>query len=1048
MRARNLCSATLVLATLGTAAGSATANYSRIETSPGLHRFVVWIDPAGEDHPMTGAEVASYCGAAEQLALHTWDASNGRHTVYQVFFHYGDQPVGEYDATWHRRAGTASANLGGGHFNMYDGIVMCTHGWENIGGQLQTVLIDEPCPTGLTCELGGTLHRERCIDATAQYVPNSPETVGFTMAHESYHSHYGLSDQYGTPDGHPSAYGFRFCSDDTTDVSAMADWKRGHWCDHNTHNYERIVDGLLGSESNLIGYNDWVNAKMRWVNLMDYNPGATYTGGDYFTNPVAPLVLPPTSEPFCVFGGDAYNNNAVSDVMVVIDRSGSMDYTAPRTVITAFEGAFAAGLEHYNLTPAGRYAGVSSYNTAVQQLQAYGPRPPGTYVRPSDYPSLTASGGTDICVALEDGGNQIRSSGTSSAVAQILLLSDGMPTATGCNTKQQVLDAAYDVCHPADPSAIRVGISTVAYGDADYSLLNEITNLCGGEVRSVDHASPEDPMDLQVAVSRLAYETRNYQDALFVKRPVESLIKETFEVAQGTTKLEVAWIGESFDARSVLHERENVCAFEDYHLKLIGPSGSGTGTALVPKSVEDEYFTRTLTVPSPKSGTWTMLLKTDSPCREDNPKYTEYVPKVAMLAEVQNNHVKGELTLSSHMIALNEQSIIKARLDLGDYSSMTQVDVVATAHSEGGVRTAVPMNDDGTGEDERADDGIYTGVFNGDCKEQGSPDPGARRIVVTMNSEKSVAKSVLRPAFDIVPTADITPPVTASIVLEKSLYVKPCETTGASCWGVVSHLPPKCDEPRVVLPAGVSVTPGQTVCGIQAIANGLHLGTRGVSIGAGPGLTVSKIRSVPDDNQTTTELTFCVTADSNAPNNVEPLCVQYGDTVECASEGIGVKRGVRLDLLRKNLRFGRLGNVSFTGLFRPSRTLSLRSSEISVNDLLSERGDELASGVPMRLTRVSASPWFARYVGDKSKTVAMVFNLPFLGYVVFFSAKPSFVDSPAACLDGRSSATLSTALTLSGRVSKPVTTQATEAWRCPVERTLERTLDSDALKAR
>lgn len=1017
---------------------TAHADYTRVETdpvgAPGMHRYVVWIDPEGEDHPMTGQEVASYCGAAELFSEHVWDATNGRHSVYQVVFHYGDQPATDsYDATWHRAAGTANASLLGGKFHMFDGILLCTHGWENQAGQLKTVLIDDPCGGGLSCEPNGIQYRERCIDTNGSYVPNGSQNSGFTMAHEAYHSHYGLWDQYATGSrpviGHPEAYGFRFCSNLTTDTSVMADWHVGHWCDENTHLYQRWHDGILATQPDLESYNDWDKAKLAWVDLMDYYAGGSYTEGEYFVSPTPPQPFPPSAEPFCVFTGEAYNNAAVSDVMVVIDRSGSMNYTAPKSPVTAFEAAFSAGLEHYNLTPPGRLSGVSAYNTAVDQLRPYGPRPAGTYARPSDFPSLGAQGATDICAALTDAATQIRGQG-GSPVAQVVLLSDGLPTAGGCNTTQQVLDAAYAACHPADLSAARVGISTVAYGNADFGLLNQITNICGGEVRAVDHNSPEAPDDLQVAVSRLAYSTRNFQEVLFDKRQVASTLQASFVVPDGSQVLEVAWVGDGFELAPAPDAPPHECGFSRYTMELLAPGGGQPATAPVPAAVQNEYDTRSLRVTSPQAGTWTMRLTTSDPCRSDNAGYTGYVPSVSMFAEVKNPNVAGTVAMP-RTIAQNGRAVIQAMLEVGDYSAMTDISVTAKLVYQGGVTTQVTLRDDGNGDDETAGDGLYTGVYNGNCGMGGLPPAGARRVVVSFDADGATAHSVIRPASDIPPTSDLAQPTTAHVQVERSLVVEPCSDAAPECAGApIPGAASSCVEPTVEIPA-VIVGPGETRCGLTATITGAAVGSAGVRVGAGPGLRTHNVVSSYDDATDTSTITFCVTADGGAPGGTAPLCIQFGDQLHCTDQGVNA--GVPLDVVvgqDTSVAVSPIGNVSMVAYISPTVPLSLTSANLRIDRLLNEAGTELVAGMPATIPRLIGTPFYSQYIGAVPLTTVEVFAVPFLGYYAVLNVAPVPVSAPNACLAGQPTTELTTALTFDDAIHPPMTAHAAETWVC------------------
>ena len=85
--------------------------------------------------------------------------------------------------------------------------------------------------------------------------------------------------------------------------------------------------------------------------------------------PIGPWA-PLASDQFCVFTGTEFPNAVLNDVVVVVDKSGSMGYRLTPLDLTAFEAAFSAGLGHFNRTPSGKQAGLSVFDSTVTQVDS------------------------------------------------------------------------------------------------------------------------------------------------------------------------------------------------------------------------------------------------------------------------------------------------------------------------------------------------------------------------------------------------------------------------------------------------------------------------------------------------------------------------------------------------------------------------------------------------------------------------------------------------------------------------------------------------------
>lgn len=224
--------------------GAARRGVTDVAMDTGRHRYIIWLDPATEEHPMTVDEQSHYCSAAQSFAQVIWDASNGRHEIENVHFHYDRaQPVGGWDVHWKREIGVQNSDV------MFDRMQACRHRWTIVDGtwgpSVTPVLDDEPCPPGTVCDVDGESGRELCLFDGEPFLA-SPEETGWVLAHEVSHYNYDLWDEemgtFAFVGDFVVSADFTFCINPEHNVSLMSTLAT-HWCDRHTHTRTQVVEG-------------------------------------------------------------------------------------------------------------------------------------------------------------------------------------------------------------------------------------------------------------------------------------------------------------------------------------------------------------------------------------------------------------------------------------------------------------------------------------------------------------------------------------------------------------------------------------------------------------------------------------------------------------------------------------------------------------------------------------------------------------------------------------------------------------------------------------
>lgn len=405
---------------------------------------------------------------------------------------------------------------------------------------------------------------------------------------------------------------------------------------------------------------------------------------------------------------------------------------------------------------------------------------------------------------------------------------------------------------------------------------------------------------MHLALSRASYRQRAYREAVAMREATSSTNEQTFYVPEGTQELLVSWIGESFGQDQVVimstEEFAPLCTFEQIDKHLVDPWGNSRGEIVVPEEMEVEYFTKTLRVVNPEAGQWTMMANAPFACVADNVYYTGHVPMLGQVAYVKGSPVEGALKITPAIAKLDEPVTIEATLKQGAEHVMTGLSVNTTV-SIGDDVSVVTMRDDGEGGDPVAGDGVYIGVFN---DSGATPEPGIRRVVVTMTALAGQAQTVVKKGVHPDPLEN-PPAIPTSVVLEKSLYIEDCgrdlagnlipncteacgfDDSGTPVAGCdMSHCEPD-DAECVGIPGETvcanepfTIHPGETAYDLELVVRGHAIGDRRVSVSIGPGVRAFVTATSYDAEMDESTVVFNATATSTAVPVVGEVPVTVG----------------------------------------------------------------------------------------------------------------------------------------------------------------------------
>ncbi|MCP4675001.1 MAG: hypothetical protein GY854_05750 [Deltaproteobacteria bacterium] len=714
-----------------------------------------------------------YCSALEEASKIIFEMSNGSHFVHTAHFYLNSEPPdNDTDIRWYRGASAVpNANIGGGTINMYDLQRSCAKHWFTLSdGTLDADLYcrddDNTCmlgacpEPGIPCHPVETKRSSRCLDDTGHVIDYTPPELGWVIAHEAGHAFYSLHDEY-VPDNEPDFIlrHYYVCMDDgTDDTSIMGGWGRHRFCDGNNHFPWREYKDLDGN----ILVNDIGTPYMAytstyfdgiWFHLLNYNNNSDNIHSEIplvYDTATGYSALPPYPEGMfsCVWH---YSNGEgpTNDALVIVDKSGSMGYRHPMmpTGPTALESAAGAAVSYYNQTLADHMVGITTFDTAVNNVVMYGPRGPN--LTPL---GVTHGGNTDLCLAIRDGADLIRAQyaayGSTEPSGAQILLTDAMPTTSNCNTDEDVLEAVRYACDGSG-GQIPVSTYTVAFGDADHDLMRKIAEQCNAQAMALRLDEVQNPggpsfymttpLQVQAGLVRQGKYARNYLSIANLEASVSSSNNQIFWIPQGTQEIVVEWIGDGFEFKN---GNGIDCRFENLGFDLVDPLGNVISTSAVPISEEPLYRTRTIKVEDPPAGQWVARVLPDPEfiCLADTPPrhiWGTYDPKVATVISMRNPGYTPLLSLETNSTAQNDAVDIEASLEIQPNHRLTDIWIWARV-SHGPFEELVWLYDDGAHNDGEPEDGVYGGTFNPGHL---TLEAGAYRVEATylVNAEQAAA---------------------------------------------------------------------------------------------------------------------------------------------------------------------------------------------------------------------------------------------------------------------------------------------------------------------
>ena len=814
-------------------------------------QYVVDLRPPKSDGivepPLDASAQAKYCLAAQEWGRRVHEMTHGQHRLGRVHFFNTDETFAQVH--WYREVGVpriswSNCFLGYGEFQMFDEVLGCVTNWQVENGQVVAdgMFCTEP---GFECVDQGAFGRFYCADEGVP-VERPGTDWGHTLAHETSHWYYNANDDYynSPSDALPA---FQICMGDAQEnqgldtTSLMASRVRNRWCDDETHLPSRDFQGVNVANP---------SPNSAWSAALESVPDLMHSDTEY---PDVDLIgLDPTE---CLFHFEVEN-----DGLIVLDRSGSMDYLDPDTNQTALDQAVESALGLYNTTRPGAASGILGFNASVTTLQAYG-EPQVTL----DSLPVQPNGSTDLCEAIQEAVSTIRAAEPAAAHGLAVLLSDGLPTVNGCDTENDVLAAAWLACFSG---IYPVSISTVAFGAADHELLSRVASMCGGQftpagAESADAQTP--PHLIKVEMTRAAYDARFYTSLLAERRPFDQMEQtETFHVPAGAQHVEMVWLGDGHPA----------CDLSLLQFELISPTAvpyDAAGNSPV-GAAEIQYHSRSVRVDNPEPGTWTARIS------EPGPSFTCFpaAPWFGWVGELKHRRLEAEVVAAQAVAPRNTPITLTADLRFPYGDRATAITAEATVW-RAGQATPVAMADDGLGADVLAMDGIYTGVFNPDGF---VVDPGAHSVRVRLQAVEGTAVSVEpghRPpggALGLMPPARGT----ADVLVETSFVLQDC--CDPSIMAPPDPLYPDCTgllvcNAAVVPNLPATLVPGLSYSSLTVDLVGHNLGGE-VQVGLGGEVLISNVSLSYDPLLDTTQVLFDATVDPRASEGAKDLVIRYG----------------------------------------------------------------------------------------------------------------------------------------------------------------------------
>ncbi len=673
------------------------------------------------------------------------------------------------------------------------------------------------------------------------------ENLGFILAHELGHTIYGLDDEYvDYYDEDDVLRGASICVDEGDNTCAMADRYVGHWCDGSNH--------LFTNEDWPDFHNPAGESYSCWAEAVSTQSDLSHQEGSY---------LPPTDPPELVTCHFLDPENVINDAVLLLDSSGSMAY-ADQHGTEAIRLASDAALLFYNKTVPGEYSGVVQFNDEVADPW---PIPYGPFGGEETSLEIDPSGSTDICLAIQEATQAITTQGNGGN-QNIRLFSDGKDN-TGCDPVDAASTAWLE-------HGIRV--HTLAFGDADRDDLQDIADAGAGTalIGGADSANIDEPNphELKSDLTRMHYGLTSRvqifedlaelpQDVGLLAPPVERL----FHVPGGATAMHFVWLGNRYTQLA----SGGLCEFSFLDLELESPSGVLYTPEAVDASIDAEYSTAH--VLNPEAGTWTARAwTTDFICTGP------HNVSIAWHGYIEHEEVFGGAGTRTRRAPLDEPVVLEANMFNG--ALVTNIQAQARVRHRGQTWN-IPLVDDGTGPDQHAGDGLYTGVFNSAGQQVL---PGGYQVVVRLEADESTASHVETGYLPDPDDPDEPPPPPSprtAVILAETMF-RLSDRYDLHPDGRISA--------GTVVPQFSELVRGETYQLLRLAVTDIPLVDDRVRVGLGPGIEISNIRVVSSHPKDSGTVFFDAAVDGDAPCHARTVAVQFRDDLALsAPEAVAIQ---------------------------------------------------------------------------------------------------------------------------------------------------------------
>jgi hypothetical protein len=830
------------------------------------------IAPAG---PISALDQDRYCAIVNEWSRLTYVSTEGVHRIGTVTFYYGesmnwpeaDNTEVDWFRWWAPGDGTNNWRVSGGGSNFakmyaYDDAIGCILlPGLNENGDLVGL---RPCvdwsdvAAELTCEdhdLTG-LPAKFCVDPALNLpILRTPAAAGWVFAHENAHFFYGADDEYDNEHGLAVCLG-EYSAAEYDETSMMATHGRDRFCDSESHLTVRQLpdpDAPTVEVCNRVEQHAWSVLEANWAELQGVHEDGEHPNIDTSDLPAVE----------CVF-----EFTPVNDYVLLLDRSFSMaSSTNAGTGQNAFETARDAAVGLYNEVPEdAESSAVYTYNTNVQKPIPYGPRSSVIEPEGPELGPIGPNGNTDICKAIRAAADDINAENPGAGLGMAVLLSDGLPTVAACDTTAEVLDAAEYACSRPVP----VRLHTLAFGDADHELLQQVAQTCGGtsystQARAFDFSVA--PEQLKFDLSRLGYSARAFTPIVEQRQLLTPLREQLVYVPPGARELDVAWVGDGYAKQHTTGGGVLACSFHQLKFELHSPSGALhlPAAAATPEGAagRNAQFMN-VRLSNPETGFWRMRLDASGfPCKTPGgalgDPFTSYRPRIQWLAGMRHHALRAVADAQPTVAPRDASVVITTELFLPEPFKVAPLIVTGQVHHIG-TATPIMFRDDGVAPDVVAADGTYSALFNptGSIVPAGFYEVTARLVSFPGLSHAlpgEVEHLELSPS-DPVPV--LPDPGYAEVIARTSFVLRPCCEKGATAACV------QCDTAPCSSPGFSALEPGARYTGLTVATNGFKSSSSGLELGLGAGVRISNLRYRTDPRSGAGTATFDAEVSLNA----------------------------------------------------------------------------------------------------------------------------------------------------------------------------------------